>query len=98
MEKVGKGVRRLQEIDKKQASLSVGVLFALMHFVWLLAVLVGLARGWVDLALGYHFVSKSYEILSFNLVTGLIGLVAAFVCGYVTGWVFAYIWNWAGER
>lgn len=88
----------MKKINKKQTGLSLGILFGLMHLVWLLALIIGWAESWVNLMLRYHFVSKAYQIESFNLGTGIVGLGGALLCGYVTGWIFAYIWNWSGEK
>lgn len=86
------------QINRKQAGLSLGILFGLMHLTWLLALVTGWAELLMNLMMKYHFVSKTYQIGSFDLGIGIVGLVGAFLCGYLTGWIFAYIWNRSGER
>ena len=86
------------KLNEKQAGLSLGGLFVIMHTLWSAAVASGIGGWLLDLAYSMHFVTSTASIASFNLVSGVIGIALAFACGYVTGYVFALIWNWSGKK
>lgn len=70
-----------------------GVFMALVHLVWMLMVMFGVAQWYLNWILGLHLVSNPYKILPFNLVTAATLIVVTFAVGYVGGWIFAFIWN-----
>ena len=76
----------------KKAALTLGILFAAWHLGWVLTILV-LGSGFMNWIMGLHFVSMAVPIAPFNIVTLVIGVIGAFLCGAVTGAIFAYVWN-----
>ncbi len=82
-------------IDKNKLGLTLGILFALLHALWSLAILVtqtGMQK-FIDWIMILHSLSMAITIIPFNLVNALILVAFTFVSGYVTGWIFAAIMN-----
>ena len=88
----------MAQLNTKQTALSLGLTFALFHAVWAIAVAVGFGQQWINWKLAHHFVSVAASIAQFDIVTAILGVVLAFVCGLIVGWVFASIWNWVGKK
>ena len=80
------------KFDVKTAALTLGIMFALCHFVWVVLV-QALGNTLLDLLHNYHFVQMTYAAMPFDAVVFVTGLVGAFVVGAITGAVFALIWN-----
>ncbi|MBI2404750.1 hypothetical protein HYV22_01060 [Candidatus Gottesmanbacteria bacterium] len=78
--------------------LALGGFVAVMHAVWSLLVYTELAQGYLDWIFGLHFIENPYVVGEFNFSTAVILVVVTFVCGYVVGWVFGTIWNWARKK
>ncbi|MEK7189236.1 MAG: hypothetical protein AAB671_01930 [Patescibacteria group bacterium] len=81
------------KLSQKTAGLSLGSLFGLMHLGWVLLVAAGAGQKLADWWSAKHFVSGDYAVVSFDLGLAVMGVLLAFICGYVTGWVFAWLWN-----
>lgn len=81
-----------EKCDVRKAAITLGLVFALYHLLWIVLVAMG-GSDFVNWVAGMHFVWVPYTALAFDIVTLIIGLVGAFVLGAVTGAVFAYIWN-----
>ncbi|VVB79774.1 Uncharacterised protein [uncultured archaeon] len=81
------------EISGHRLGLALGYLFALVHLIWALVVVVGLggtAMNWVFLL---HFLDLVYTVLPFSFLTAIILVILGFVVGYVVGLLFALFWN-----
>ncbi|KKQ35392.1 MAG: hypothetical protein US50_C0016G0022 [Candidatus Nomurabacteria bacterium GW2011_GWB1_37_5] len=85
-------------LNKKQTGLGLGLLFGFMHLMWVLAVALGIAQSLIDMMLNYHFISASKTVTMVNLGSGLMGVVGAFICGYIVGWFFALFFNLASKK
>jgi len=83
----------MDELNKNKLGLSLGILFGLMHLLWVILVAVGLGQKIIDWAQSIHFLAPVYTVASFSILTAIIGVATAFVCGYVIAWVFAFINN-----
>lgn len=77
-------------LNEKRVALSLGLLFALLHIIGVLLIVFGDYIAWSS---SMHFMSFSYSVNPFDVVTLIIGAVLAFVAGAVIGWLFAAIWN-----
>ena len=77
------------ELNPRRVSLTVAILFAITHTFGIIAIL----SGATDYIMKIHFLTKSYIILPFDIGTYLIGVITAFVVGYVVGLVFTGIYN-----
>ena len=62
---------------------------------WSVLVALGLAQPLVDFITYLHMVSNPYTISEFNLSLAIGLIVITGVVGYVFGWIFSYICNWA---
>ena len=86
-----------QPIDEKSVAISLGLLGALVHLIWIIAVQAG-GQGLVDRLAGIHFVSSDATILPFDAMTAIALIVVSFVAWAIMGWLFAVIWNWCVKR
>jgi hypothetical protein len=87
------------KLKSVKVGLSVGIFFAAMHLIFVLALVAtkGACLKWM---LNLHLVSVSYSYLlgSLNATTIIIGIVHAFVAGFVGGWLFTVIYNWVNKK
>lgn len=84
--------------DKNKTGIAFGAFAALWHLLWSVLVAVGVAQSWTDFVFSIHFLNNPFIVNTFNLTTALILIVVAGILGYIFGWVFAYIWNWAHKK
>lgn len=82
------------KLDPLKTGLGLGSLTAVMHLVWSLLVLLGLAQGWMDWVFSLHFLNNPFAVGSFDVVTTLTLLVVTALVGFAVGFVFANIWNY----
>lgn len=86
------------KIDPHKAGLALGITFVVYHAAWLVSLILGFGDLWFKWSGGLHFVEINYQLKSFDVVTGAVGLVGAFILGYVMGWVFGYVWEALGKK
>lgn len=82
------------KLSQKTAGLSLGSLFGLIHFAWVVVVAAGVGgklMGWWDTR---HFITVNYTVDGFSIGAAIFGVILAFVCGFVIGWIFAWLWNY----
>ena len=79
------------KVSIKKATLSLGILFALIHFLWVTLIAIA-GKPVVDYLLGLHFIS-GFTVTPFSFNSALIGVLGAFVCGVIVGAILAFIWN-----
>jgi len=82
----------MAKISVKNAALSVGIFAAVLHFIGVILIVLtnGQLLNW---KLSLHFIFIDFTMLSFNWLTFVLGIILAFVIGYVVGGLFALIWN-----
>lgn len=85
-------------LNKNKTGLVLGILFAICHLLWSLAVLAGVAQKFLTWIFSMHMLNNVFTVTSFNAVNALVLLVVTFITGYVTGWVFALLWNWIAKK
>jgi hypothetical protein len=83
----------MKKIHPHDVGLIVGATVSIMHIVWSLAVMVGLANWYLDFIFSLHFVSNPFVVQSFDWGKAIMLWVITFVAGYVVGWVSGVIWN-----
>jgi hypothetical protein len=71
---------------------------ALFHTVWAVLVAIGVAQALLDFVYSIHFLSNPFVIGDFNLTTAVILVVVTGIVGYVSGWVFAFLWSYLHKR
>jgi len=84
-------------LNKNKTGLAIGIFAAACHLLWALCVLAGVAQTFINWVLPLHFISILVSISAFNITNALLLVIAAFVGGYVTGWLFAALWNWIAK-
>ena len=86
------------QLNKNQAGLTLGLISALGHLLCVIAVAIGIGQALLDWTLSYHFISVAKTVVSSSLGLAIVGIISAFICGYIVGWVFAFIWNKVGKK
>ncbi len=86
------------EINKNKLGLVAGIFLAILHAFWAIIVAVGVAQTSLDWIFPMHFVNSTFSVATFNIGNALILIVLAFVGGYVSGWIFACLWNFISKR
>lgn len=79
--------------DQNRGGLVLAIIFAATHVAWVGIVWSGAGQAVLDSLHGYHFVANPYELAAVDPVTSLVGIVGAFVSGYVLGFVAVLLWN-----
>lgn len=74
-----------------RAGLALGMLFAAMHLLWVIAVALGWGQSLLAASFRYHFIETSNTVGTADAGTALVGIVLAFVSGYIVGGVFAWL-------
>lgn len=82
-------------MDKNKLGLTLGILFALIHALWSLAIAVTQTgvQKFIDWIMMLHSLSMAIVVIPFNLVNALTLIAFTFILGYATGWVFAAVMN-----
>ena len=83
----------MQKLNENKTGLTLGGLFALAHLAWLILVVLGLAKPFLNFILMLHHISFSFDMLPFAFGPALGLLICTFLVGYIFGRVFAAIWN-----
>ena len=88
----------MRHISPAKTGLSVGLVIALWHAMWVTLVAVGWAKAVMDFVLRLHFINLNYEMAPFVLSAGLLLVSITFVIGTSFGLLFALVWNWLSDR
>ena len=79
----------MTELNAKRTALSLGILVAIFHTAGIIAIQSGL----INFAQRVHFISEQITVLPFNITDFIIGVVLAFIAGYIVGWAYSAIYN-----
>lgn len=80
------------EINEKKSAISLGLLFGLIHFAWVLLV-VTTSGGVSEWSMTLHHMRTQMAYPGLDVANLVIGTIFATVTGAVIGWLFATIWN-----
>ena len=82
-------------LGKNKTGISLGILFALVHAVWALAVAVipDTLQKFLDWVFNLHSITPVWVLTSFNWLNALLLVIITFVFGYILGWIFAWAHN-----
>lgn len=86
------------KLDPLKTGLGLGSLTAVMHLVWSLFVVLGMAQGWMNWIFSIHFLNNPFTVGSFNVVTAVTLIVVTGLVGFTVGFVFGNIWNYWQKR
>ena len=80
-------------VDAHKLGLIVGFFVAIIHLIWALLVLGGVAQGFMDWIFGLHMISNPFMVATFGWGTAIWLLIVVFVVGYILGWILAWVHN-----
>ncbi len=87
------------KISTKQLALTLGVLAGAIHFIWI--IIIGLFATTVQSTLNWifllHLLEPVYIITEFSWINLIILTLLGFVSGYISGYIIAGVYNWAGK-
>ena len=86
------------KINANKLGLTVGIFAALIHLIWSLVVLAGVAQEFLNWIFPIHFLNNVYSVVGFNAITALLLTLMALLGGYVMGWAFAELWNYIDKK
>ena len=82
----------------KHIGLTLGIVSALFHAVWVLLVGLGVGQTLIDIILPLHFIDVIVGIGNFNILSALWLVVLAFVGGFIVGWLIGEVWNFVVKK
>lgn len=82
-------------INKNKWGLAIGLLLAILHAVWSLAILIMPAslQKFIDWVFVLHAIKPIYVLTAFNLANAIILVILTFVIGYIIGYILAALIN-----
>jgi hypothetical protein len=83
--------------DVKAWTLTLAILFAVLHTAKVLLVLAG-GLGFLNWVQAIHLVTVGAGALPFDATNFVVGIVVAFVVGGIVGFLFANIYNRVAAR
>lgn len=86
------------KLHPHKVGLTLGTFAGLGHVLWSALIAMGMAKPLVDWVLSLHFVSVDFALFGFDLMNAVKLVVFASIWGYVVGYVFASVWNWAMKK
>lgn len=86
------------QLNKNQTALTLGTLFSLMHLLWVLIAASGAGQALADFWHRKHFLTDMHAVGGVDFGMAVVGVILAWVGGYVIGFVFAALWNWFGGK
>lgn len=85
----------MNNVNAHKVGLVFGGLFGIMHAMWALMVLVGVAQGFMDWIFALHFLNFQYNVDPFSWVNAIALVIITSLIGYIMGCVFGWLWNLA---
>ena len=80
-------------IEPNRAGFVFGALMGSWHLLWSVLVALGVAQPLIDFIFWIHFIKPVYVIEPFAFLRAAILVLVTAAIGYVTGFVFAVLWN-----
>ena len=81
------------ELNNNKLGLALGIIFVIMHLLWIIAVAGGFAETFLLWWESSHFINTNFTITNFYIGTAILTLIRSFIGGYVIGWFFAWTYN-----
>jgi hypothetical protein len=81
-------------LNKHRVGLTLGVTCAIVHLIWVIIIGLGYGQRALDWVMGVHFIATPTMVGHFRIITAIGLVVAAFVGGYIIGWLFSTVWNY----
>ncbi|MBN2585230.1 hypothetical protein JXA59_01085 [Patescibacteria group bacterium] len=80
-------------VNAHKLGLIVGLFAAIVHIIWSLMVVGGMAQNYMDWLFGLHMLNNPFMVGVFSWGTAIYLWIAAFVIGYILGWILAWVHN-----
>ena len=84
--------------NKNRMGLALGSISALFHLLWIIAVAAGSGKILADWLHNMHFIADIHIINEFTIATAFVGVLLAFISGYISGYIFSAFWNFFGKK
>jgi len=75
-------------------AISVGLVLALWHAIWVVLVAAGWAGAVLDFIIQLHFLELTYKLAPFSPLKAVSLVSITFSIGALIGAAFAVVWNW----
>ncbi len=85
----------MNQVRSHKVGLVLGGLLAIVHAVWAIMVLTGIAKPFIDWILSLHFLSFQYEVSPFSFGKAVLLVIVTAAIGYLFGWILGWLWNLA---
>jgi len=76
-----------------EVGLFSGLFFAILHAIWSFAVFAGVAKAFLNFALGLHFLKNPYVVMPFSFSNALMLVVCVFIVWFILGYLATICWN-----
>lgn len=80
-------------INENKFGLVLGSFAGIWHIVWSILVFIGWAQPLINFSLWAHMISLQPVIGPFDISSAVSVVVFAAVIAYITGYIFAKLWN-----
>ena len=80
-------------LTKLKTGLVLGLFMSLMHLVWLLLAVTGVAQSMMDFIFKVHMMNNPFIVQPFDALNAAMLLVLTFVVGFIFGWIFSLLFN-----
>lgn len=85
-------------MNKNKVGVTLGLLFAFVHLIWIILVIIGGAQYLMDKIFALHFLNNPFVVGDFGFGNGLALLVMTFVFGYIFGYAYVAFSNWTHRK
>lgn len=76
-----------------KTGLVIGGFLGLVHAAWSIMVATNLAQPFLDSIFTLHMVQPIYQVMPFSLPLAITLIIFTSIIGYISGYVFATIWD-----
>ncbi|MGE4063226.1 MAG: hypothetical protein AB7E79_07635 [Rhodospirillaceae bacterium] len=80
-------------LNAKKTGFAVGFVLGGWHLAWSILVAAGIAQPILNFLFWIHFITPVYTVERFQADRALILVAVALTLGYVSGAIFAGLWN-----
>lgn len=81
------------QLNAHKLGLIVGFFMVIVHAIWALMVVGGMAQKYMDWIFGLHMISNPFTVGVFSWTTAIYLWVTVLVIGYIMGWILAWVHN-----
>lgn len=82
-------------ISPNKAGIALGGVLGIFHLSWVALIALGWAQPAIDFILWLHMIKPFVAVEAFGIGRAVGLVIVTSAIGYVMGWLFALLWNWA---